>query len=169
MGQQRERRLVVSLHGIKTRGQWQKMLSSPLSDAGFVPESLDYGNFLLLQMLWPPSRRRKVEWFRSEYQILTKGRELLPNLVAHSFGTYIAAEAMRRYPEIKFKRIIFCGSIVEQAYPWDRIYDRNQYSRLLNETGGRDLPVRLAEWIVSDAGPSGASVPEAAASPRSSL
>ena len=62
------RPVVITLHGIKTRGRWQKDLDLLLSQAGFTTASLDYGNFLALQLLIPWSRRKKVEWLRDEYE-----------------------------------------------------------------------------------------------------
>src|SRR5688572_29881867 len=59
----RPQTIVASVHGIRTRGKWQKELVPVLSQAGFTPVPLDYGNFWALELLIPQFRRRKVEWF----------------------------------------------------------------------------------------------------------
>src|SRR4051812_44518347 len=106
---------VLSLHGIRTRGVWQKQLTSILEDAGLRHEPLDYGFFKAIQLLSSRSRRRQTEWFRDEYTRACKRHTTL-SIVAHSFGTYLVATAMERFPEIKFDRVILCGSIVRRNF-----------------------------------------------------
>src|SRR4051812_26853501 len=88
---------VISIHGIETRGEWQNELNSRLQRCGFDHELLDYGQFPFWKLLVPGARRRKVEWFRDQYDRVCEGHGSLPSLVAHSFGTYIACMAIRRY------------------------------------------------------------------------
>src|SRR3954447_12295563 len=80
---------VFSLHGIRTRGVWQKEVTPILATAGFIPQPFDFGYFLALQLLWPPSRRKKVESFLSDY-MRERNRLVggIPSLLAHSYGTY---------------------------------------------------------------------------------
>lgn len=100
---------VITIHGIKTRGKWQKDITPFLQN--FIHEPLDFGNFLAVQLARTKSRNAKVEFFRDEYTRIARS-DPYPSIIAHSFGTYIVATAMERYPEIRFDRIIFCGSIV---------------------------------------------------------
>jgi pimeloyl-ACP methyl ester carboxylesterase len=151
-------RLVLSLHGIRTRGAWQKALNDDLQAAGFVHKQLDYGNFLALQLLLPGSRRRKVEWLLAEYTALRDkwGKDVRPHVIAHSFGTYLVARALELYPEIQFDQVILCGGIVRPDFPWTTVMGlRKQAGRVLNHYGRRDLWARLVGWAVEDAGPSG--------------
>lgn len=148
-------RSVITLHGIKTRGEWQKEITEPLSRAGFSVVPLDYGYFWAWQLRISWYRRWKVEWFKKKYFEKRRANEPPPDLIAHSFGTYIAAEAMRRYPEVQFTSIVLCGSIVERGYPWKAVKERKQCTRVLNEIAGRDKVVQLAEWALADAGASG--------------
>src|SRR4051794_37252344 len=59
--------ILFSLHGIKTRGRWQKDVTPILGQAGFTVVPLDYGYFWALQLLSHRARRKKVDWFRDEY------------------------------------------------------------------------------------------------------
>lgn len=141
---------VITIHGIRTRGKWQKDIAPFLS--GFVHEPIDFGNFLALQLARSKSRQAQIEFFRDEYtRILRNGP--LPSVIAHSFGTYIVARAIELFPEIQFDRIIFCGSIVSDDFDWDA--SNGQFSCLLNDCGKRDIWSWLAGFIVSDAGQSG--------------
>lgn len=150
-------KLVLSLHGIRTRGAWQKELNSEIQDAGLKHVALDYGFFGVLKLLIPYFRRRQVEWFRDEY---TKIRERYPSetpsVIAHSFGTYLVASALELYRETTFDRIIFSGSIVRQDFDWSGAISRGQVNGVLNECAKRDIWVKLGSWLISDAGPSGA-------------
>jgi hypothetical protein len=148
--------LVISLHGIRTRGAWQKTVNSDLQRNGFRHELFDYGHFGVLQLVLPWRRARKIVWFRDEYERRIRETGLVPSVIAHSFGTYIVAKAMEKYEEVRFDRVIFCGSIVRRDYAWDSIVRRGQVRAVLNEYGGKDFWVKLAGWFVGDVGRSGA-------------
>lgn len=147
--------LVISLHGIKTRGKWQKDLAEHLQSAGLTASLLDYGYFQAILLLFPKLRRKQIDWFRDEYTRVTQHTQNTPSVVAHSFGTYIVAGAMELYPQIKFDRIIFCGAIVRKTYEWSDRASNAQFNQLLNDCGKQDFVVRISEWGISDAGPSG--------------
>jgi hypothetical protein len=151
-----ERPIIFSLHGIRTGGAWQKAdLTRVLSEAGFDHLALDFGFFRALRLLRPAARRRQVDWFRDRYTAEMRGRSSLPSIIAHSFGTYIVAEAMRIYPEVCFNQVILCGSIVRQDFPWSKLIDSGRVQRVLNDCGQRDFWAGIVVWAVDDAGPSG--------------
>lgn len=152
--------VLMSLHGIETRGAWQKELqaSCDQAEAGLQHRPLDFGLFRALSLLLPSMRARKVEWFLREYTRTVKEEQLggrAPSIIAHSFGSYIVSRAMEQYPEIRFERIILCGSIVRRDYPWHQRFERGQVQRVLNDYGRRDIWVRVAETVIEDAGSSG--------------
>jgi len=147
---------VLTLHGIRTRGVWQKNIVPALNSAGFSTVPLDYGSFWALQLLVPRLRAHKVEWFKQEYTRHVMEKGAVPSIVAHSFGTYIVARALVRYPEICFERIIFAGSIVPRDFPWaDHI--PSQVTAVLNDCGDQDIWSAVAPWMIRDAGRSGKS------------
>lgn len=151
-----ERPVIFSLHGIRTGGAWQKAdLTRVLSEAGFDHLALDFGFFRALRLLRPAVRRRQVDWFRDRYTAEMRGRSSLPSVIAHSFGTYIVAEAMRIYPEVCFNQVILCGLIVRRDFPWSKLIDAGRVKRVLNDCGQRDFWAGVVVWAVDDAGPSG--------------
>lgn len=152
-----KRSVIISLHGIRTRGVWQKELTTELNRAGFDHSPLDFGFFLALRMLWPPARRRQVNWFRDQYTTINRDNAHAQlSVIAHSFGTYLVAATLERFPEVTFERVIFCGSIVGRAYPWTRIIHKSrQVRKVLNDYGYMDLWAGIVGWLVEDAGPSG--------------
>ena len=150
--------VVISIHGIRTTGRWQKELNDVLIGAGFRHVPLDFGFFSALSLLMPWSRSRKVEWFHRTYSEKFAGGGRKPSVIAHSFGSYIVTRAMLKYDDIRFERVILCGSIVSRSYPWRAVLlARDQADAVLNEAGGRDLWAAMVEWVVSDAGASGVS------------
>ncbi|TXH76278.1 MAG: hypothetical protein E6Q88_02695 [Lysobacteraceae bacterium] len=150
--------VVLTIHGIRTTGDWQRELTDVLTRHGFRHVPLGFGFFRAVSLLMPWSRARKVEWFRKIYSDKFAVAECLPSVIAHSFGSYIVTKAMLKYSDIRFDRMILCGAIVSRAYPWSTVLiQRNQARTVLNEAGGRDSWARLVEWVVSDAGSSGVS------------
>jgi len=147
--------LVLSLHGINTRGAWQKDLDHELAKAGLTPQALDYGLFRVLRLMNPASRRRQIDWFRDEYTRIRRESGQVPSLVAHSFGTYLVASAVELYEEIELDHVILCGSIVRTDFEWSRVKKRGQVNKILNERGGKDVWVKTAAWVLSDGGQSG--------------
>ena len=150
------KRAVITLHGIRTRGGWQKEVDTPLARHDFVPYTRDYGFFYAWQLALHFMRQRRVEWFHRKYEEVRKETDGLPSIIAHSFGTYLVAQTLLKYQEVKFDRIVLCGSIIRRDYPWTDILDRGGAKRVLNDYGGKDFWVKAAEWFVSDGGPSGA-------------
>ena len=149
------RRLIISLHGIRTRGTWQKEFHSELQHDGFPHELLDYGYFRALQLLMPFQKTRKVDWFRREYERLIGKTGTRPSVIAHSFGTYIVAGAIEKYRELKFDRLILCGSLVPEDYDWETVIRNGRVKAVLNQFSPSDIWVRLGSFMVPGAGQSG--------------
>jgi hypothetical protein len=78
-----------------------------------------------------------------------------PSIVAHSFGSYIVGYAILKYQNLRFDKIIFCGSILPVDFPWATILDRGQVNYVRNEYGVKDIWVRSSEWFIGGAGSSG--------------
>jgi pimeloyl-ACP methyl ester carboxylesterase len=78
-----------------------------------------------------------------------------PSIVAHSFGTYILGNALLKYDWLRFDKIILCGSILPQDFPWDELIERGQVQAVRNEYGTEDMPTRVVKWFVAGTGPSG--------------
>lgn len=150
------RRVVISLHGIRTRGRWQKEIAPILSETGFTPWPLDYGYFPAIALLSGGAVSRRVEWFLAEYtRIVENDGDDFPSVIAHSLGTLIVAKAMEKYDYLRFDRVIFCGSIVRRDFNWREVIRRGQLKRLRNEHGSLDIWARVARHLVPDAGDSG--------------
>jgi pimeloyl-ACP methyl ester carboxylesterase len=86
---------------------------------------------------------------------LGRGAAPPPDVIAHSFGTWIVAHALQADPTLILGNVILVGSIIRPDWPWDQFIGRNQVTAVLNYCGDRDIWVRLAESFIPDSGPSG--------------
>jgi len=157
------RKVVVPLHGIRTHAKWQRAFAEVAQQHDFYCplEKWDFGKLSLLRFLLPWQRQAKIRWFRSTYNDLMEDRHAslgdnnYPSAVAHSFGAYILGYALLKYRNIKFDKVVLCGSILPRSFPWKDIIERGQVSEVRNEYGVKDIWVKLVKWFVKGAGSSG--------------
>jgi pimeloyl-ACP methyl ester carboxylesterase len=149
-------RVVISLHGIKTRGVWQKDLAPELALGGFVPYVLDYGNVGAMQLMLEGSQDRKVDWLVAQYdRIRAESRCERPSVIAHSFGTLQVARLLEKYDHVVFDKLILAASIVRTDYPWSHMLDAMRVNWVVNDYGGKDIWPKVAGMFVPNAGRSG--------------
>jgi hypothetical protein len=60
------------------------------------------------------------------------------SIIAESFGTFAVARVLRDNPELEFKKIIFCGSVVPNSFRFED-YRKRFDAPLINEVGTRDF------------------------------
>ncbi|MCR5868505.1 hypothetical protein [Aquincola sp. J276] len=153
--------IVISLHGFNTPGAWQKWIQACFDEVklGLEHRPDDYGHVGLRGLLNPVERTAEVQRFLQWYEALVYRANLHdspPSVIAHSFGSYIVARAMEENPQVRFRRIVFCGSIVRRDYDWGARIESGQVERVLNEYSRRDIWARVAEWVIADGGSAGA-------------
>lgn len=144
--------LVILLHGIRTRAEWQRWIRSLLEeDEITVVEPCSYGFFSAVGLFLPfPFRQMSMSVVQSKLRDAvsrheSEQREVI--VIAHSFGTYIITQILRNNPDLKVDRVLFCGSIVRENYRWDQLPNRPE--QVLNEAGSRDIwPIlaRSCSW-----------------------
>jgi hypothetical protein len=155
--------VVIPLHGIRTHAEWQRAFAEVAHQNNFACPLVkwSFGYFPLVRFVIPSQREAKIRWFRSAYGDLINDRRFIiakddtPSIVAHSFGTYILGYSLLRYSDLKFDKIILCGSILPRNFPWDKILERGQVNYVRNEYGIKDVWVRLVEWFIRGTGTSG--------------
>ena len=151
-----KRKVVISLHGINTDGAWQKDVAPIISEQGWVYYPLHYGNFSPWEFIQNKERMEKLDWFRKEFESIHKHiQPIVPSLVAHSFGTYIACNALDKFKGIRLDKLILCGSIVPREFDWKRIIERKQVTMVKNDSGGKDFWAGVSGKFVTGTGPSG--------------
>jgi len=156
--------LVISIHGIRTYARWQKKLAEILADHQIRFKLYDYDFFGIPKFLLETFRKKKIEQFYDYYHsVLAENRELLdpsdytkrPSIIAHSFGSYIVGYCMQKYRDVKFDKVILCGSILPNDFDWATIIGRDQANFIRNECGLKDIWCGIVEKIVPKTGSSG--------------
>ena len=115
--------LIITVHGIRTYGNWQRDLTKLLEDAdpGVSVLNYTYGYFSSIAFLFPPLRWLVARQFRKVFvhAIRNSPEGTRIDLVAHSFGTYLAASALPSIPSGRsLNTIIFAGSVLRPSFPW---------------------------------------------------
>lgn len=156
--------IVISVHGIRTAARWQKSLADTLGLHLIKHRAYDFGHYGLFRFGWNPARRRKINEFYDFYGNVLREQgtgideadfRRRPSIIAHSFGSYIVGYAMQKYPDIRFDKIILCGSILPVDFDWSTLFDRDQVNFVRNEYGVRDFWASMVGNFIRDTGASG--------------
>ncbi|HSA82457.1 MAG TPA: hypothetical protein VLE23_16690 [Geminicoccaceae bacterium] len=150
------RHVVFVIHGIRDRGFWTRRIARRIKQlarprGGCRTVTSTYGYFPMGPFLVPWMRRAKVEWLLDQY---VTARALYPvadfSYVGHSNGTYLLARALELCPAVRFRRIVFAGSVVPCRYDWRRFLPSDpagaatppQIEKIVNY-------VATADWVVA--------------------
>jgi hypothetical protein len=139
-------KVLVTVHGIRTFGQWQERLGDLLRTSGFEGRvfHFKYGYFSSLAFLMPPLRFFMIRRFCRYLQLL---RVTFPNatisFVGHSFGTHLIGWALYRLVKkspFPGDLIVLAGSVLifKPAFPWNSLISRGAARTVLNECGSKD-------------------------------
>jgi WD40 repeat protein len=153
--------LIITVHGIRTFGQWQgrleKMTTTELAqDIDFV--TYKFGYFSVLGFLFPFLRWLVVRRFRSELIKLCSSRpRVRVDLIGHSFGTPMIAWAIAGLPKetkVFVHTIILSGSVLRAGFPWRDLLG-TRVGRVINDCGTKDAVLLLSQFCVLFTGMAG--------------
>lgn len=146
----RSQHLVITVHGIRTYGDWQGDLKGLLevAEPGVTVLNYQFGYFSSLAFLVPPLRWmvawRFRKFFAQAIESMPEGARI--DLVAHSFGTYLAASAIPHVPkDRRLHTIIFAGSVLRPSFPWFKYQQAGCFGRVVNECGWDDTILLLCQ------------------------
>jgi pimeloyl-ACP methyl ester carboxylesterase len=139
-------RVVVTIHGIRTRGQWQKRITPHLASHGLVPYHIDFGWFRAFTFFFPWWRERQIRAIQAELRdLVTKVKVRRLSIIAHSFGTLAAVESLvRDNGALRYDRVVLTGSIIPRQFDWTDVLDKRWVIAVRNERATSDWVVRLA-------------------------
>lgn len=149
--------IVMLVHGIRDFALWQNSIKVALEAEGFQVEPVNYGRFNVLQFLLPIGyfRKKAIEKVWRQVRIIKQNNTgARISVIAHSFGTYVIANLMAQEFDIKFHRIIFCGSVVEYDFPFEGLQNRFDMP-IVNDVGTRDVWPAVAESVTVGFGSAG--------------
>lgn len=155
----RKRHLVITVHGIRTFGQWQERLESLVRASGHEAHSLHYkyGYFSLLSFFIPPLRKRMVRRFQRDLLAAAHGAWDRIDLVGHSFGTHLIGWGLARLPSdvpLRVDTVILAGSVLPENFDWATLL-RTRVARVINDCGTRDSVLLLNRVAVPFTGMAG--------------
>ncbi len=136
---------VVTVHGMNTRGAWQKKIVPDLEDNGIGHVPVDFGTVRFGSIL--PGKREDVAQKIVDAVLRNKPRCRTSGIIAHSFATLCLGDALQRNPDLKIERICLFGSIMCRRFPWRSLQKQGQFELVLNETCRRDCWVHLAPLV----------------------
>lgn len=156
-------KLIISIHGMRTRGEWQKVLASVLSGSTTRVESFDYGTYSLWRFLTPGCNERLVDRFYDWYSTTLRAHSSIdlkqfdqrPCAVAHSLGSWILGNAMQKFEDVQFDKIILAGSILPSDFDWSSLLAKDQVATVRNECGQDDPWPWWAGRLIARAGTGG--------------
>lgn len=152
-----ELHIVLLIHGIRTQGSWSEMVAATLEkEVGVRVLPIKYGFFDTVRFLSPFwTRNGPVKRLVQEYRD-TRRRypEAKISIIAHSFGTYALANALKE-PDLEFFRIILCGSIVTEKFRVAPYRAQIQFYPILNDCGTHDIWPPLARAVTWGYGATG--------------
>src|SRR5688572_9498352 len=113
--------VIFLLHGIRTQAEWAQRAASIMeSDGTMVDRQIRYGFFDVVRFLLPVQRfrdkpiERVTRLLRDEFSRQPQAI----SVIAHSYGSYILSKIIEREFDLRFNRIILCGSIVREDFEW---------------------------------------------------
>lgn len=159
---------VVAIHGMTTTGAWQEAFNWHLGTTWgqSVPVAVYKYGFITAGVIMAWRRRKLQRGLRHKLAVLrdeatARGFLGRPDVIAHSFGTWLLGhlleDELARTPEdqIRCGRIILTGCILRPDFDWKRLKDAGLVEDVLNHYGSKDPIVPLAHVTIWDSGPSG--------------
>src|SRR5215475_12821159 len=156
------KQLVISVHGIRTFGDWQERLERLLraqdSDRQLMVISYKFGYFSVVAFMIPFLRWVIVRRFRNFLvDAATSERWDRIDLVGHSFGTHIIAWALHGIDSAArppVNTILLAGSVLKSGFPWQVLIGRG-VTRVVNDCGTKDAILILNQIVVLGTGMAG--------------
>ena len=140
-------KVVLVLHGIRDEGFWGKRVAREIKRLGGRVEvrapAPSYGFFSMWDFIRPNKRREQTLWLMEQYaEIKDRFHSAEISFVGHSNGTFLLKKAMQFCPAIKFKRLIFAGSVIRTDFNWQSV--NHQFEQLVNVKASND---RVVEFL----------------------
>jgi hypothetical protein len=148
--------LVFVVHGIRDKGFWTRKLARVVVAHGraqgrnVIAVAPTYGYFPMLPFLLPWTRRAKVEWLLDIYvSVKCWYPTAAVSFIGHSNGTFIVVGAIEACPAVKFKNLVFAGSVVPTRFNWKRFLDADATEACANQVSKVVNYVAAADWVVA--------------------
>lgn len=153
---------VLALHGMNTRGAWQEDFNWLVATTygRSVPVFVYKYGLVRPGALLKWRQRMLRDRLASKVRRLTEGlgdRQpgTRPDVIAHSFGTWLIGHALLEHEDLRVDRVILMGSVLRPDFPWNEVVQRDQAEAIMNHFGRRDVWAGIAGYFIPESGPSG--------------
>ncbi|WP_029077834.1 response regulator [Bradyrhizobium sp. th.b2] len=152
--------LVITVHGIRTFGQWQQRLEKVVNNKNGAIQfnHFQFGYFSILAFIIPFTRWLLVRRFRRELRaVVSRHSPTRLDLVGHSFGTHLIAWALRGLGDgekIQIHTLILAGSVLRADHYWADLIP-SRVGRVINDCGVRDSVLLASQFCVPFTGMAG--------------
>ncbi|MDL1888649.1 hypothetical protein FBQ96_03525 [Nitrospirales bacterium NOB] len=152
--------LIITVHGIRTFGQWQERLAKLIRSAEPTARvcNYHYGYFSIIAFMIPFLRWIVTRRFR--HALIAEASNAnwdRIDIVAHSFGTHLVAWAIHEMnvdTRPRIHTVILAGSVLKPWFPWSDLIGKGVY-RLVNDCGTKDGILILNQLFVLFSGMAG--------------
>lgn len=147
-------RVVVTVHGIRTFGQWQDRLRDLIHKRApdVIVEPFRYGYFSALAFAFPFFRWLAVLFFRARLRdLIRRHPDARFVFVAHSFGTHLTMhglKGLRKGETPRIDLIILSGSVLRPNFNWPRFMEKVPVRQVVNDCGINDSVLILSQFVV---------------------
>jgi CheY-like chemotaxis protein len=156
--------LAITIHGIRTQGEWQEELESSLIQkfgVDVVCKKYKYNYYSATKLLFSKFRSKVIEDFQEKLiELLEETPDAKVVFFAHSFGTYILMKALEDLPrdvDINIEKVVLAGCVLKESYDLKAVRNVVDKSRVINDCGMNDGILLLSKYFCSDMGMAGRS------------
>ncbi|SEH40540.1 hypothetical protein [Tardiphaga sp. OK245] len=155
------RPVIITVHGIRTFGQWQNRLRTLIKKENSNAEVLTYryGYFSVVAFIIPIFRWFAIISFRRRFRQLIASHPDAPiSIVAHSFGTHIVSHALKsmRTDDLPIiPALILAGSVLRSNFDFGSLLASKKLKRIVNDCGTNDNVLLLSQLLVLFTGMAG--------------
>jgi CheY-like chemotaxis protein len=152
---------VLTIHGIRTFGQWQNNLEQSITtncDEVKVT-TYKYGLYSIISFAIPFLRPLEIKRLINQLSELIDGKNNEHLVIfSHSFGTYLIAKALKSLIadgiRPKLKLLVTSGSVLPNKFDWNFLL-RSTDTKIVNDCGTSDNVLLLSESIIYGTGMAG--------------
>jgi CheY-like chemotaxis protein len=148
--EQKNDKIVISLHGIRTLGTWQNIFSDFINEKtkGIEHHSFKYGFFGLLFFIFPIIRIFHSKKFIKKIEnIINKNSDKEIYIFAHSYGTYIISKLLEKNSKIRINTLFLSGSVLPSNYDIYKKFE-DRVDKIINDCGINDFVLVINKLLV---------------------
>jgi CheY-like chemotaxis protein len=143
---------IITIHGIRSYGEWQKKLNENLSCTGIDEKKrFDYEIVNSLSIFSKKVAQKNIKKLEMLIKSVAEEKDKI-YLFSHSFGTYITLKAVINIidegekTKHNISTIIISGSVVDQSFNFDKI--TNSGIKIVNDCATSDYTLYLSKVFI---------------------